>query len=228
MLTVEELTGLVATGGSGTSSGSGPIRAPRAKRVLDVGVSGLLLVILAPVWALIAAALGVDMLRCPQDRGRLLYRERRISRGRVFELLKLRTLRESVLREADGHVRPYEADVANLTWAGRHLLKPMYLDELPQLVNVLRGDMSLVGPRPWPPGLVERQLERGVDYRLRVTAGWTGPAQVSKGLDVHFEHLDREYVELLETRRSWAILRRDLGILRRTVATLLRREGLAY
>ena len=141
------------------------------------------------------------------------YRERRISRGRAFDLLKLRTLRESVLGEAEGHVRPFEADAANLTWAGRRVLKPLYLDELPQLVNVLRGEMSLVGPRPWPPELVERQLARGVDYRLRVTAGWTGPAQVSKGLDVQFENLDRAYVELLETRPARAVVRHDLGIL---------------
>ena len=90
--------------------------------------------------------MGLDMLRCPRDRGRLLYREQRVSRGRPFDLLKLRTLRESVLAQAAGHVRPFESDVANLTWAGRRVLKPLYLDELPQLVNVLRGEMSLVGP----------------------------------------------------------------------------------
>ena len=108
------------------------------------------------------------------------------------------------------------------------MLKPLYLDELPQLVNVLRGEMSLVGPRPWPPELVERQLARGVDYRLRVTAGWTGPAQVSKGRDVAYESLDRAYVELLETQPARKIVRCDLGILRRTLATMLRGEGLRY
>jgi lipopolysaccharide/colanic/teichoic acid biosynthesis glycosyltransferase len=201
---------------------------PRAKRALDVAVSASLLVALTPVWAVVLGAIGVDMLRCPQDRGRLFYRERRVSRGRPFALLKLRTLRESVLVEAAGHVRPFEADAANLTWAGRRLLKPMYLDELPQLVNVLRGEMSLVGPRPQPEGLVERQLARGLDYRMRVTAGWTGPAQVEKGHDVAFEELDLAYVELLGSGSGWEVVRRDLGILRRTVGTMLRREGLAY
>ena len=201
---------------------------PAAKRAFDVAISASLLVALAPVWAVVLGAVGLDMLRCPRDRGRVLYRERRISRGRSFDLLKLRTLRESVLVEAEGHVRPFEADAANLTWAGRRVLKPLYLDELPQLVNVLRGEMSLVGPRPWPPELVERQLERGVDYRLRVTAGWTGPAQVSKGLDMQYENLDRAYVELLETRPARVVVLHDLHILRRTVATLLRREGLTY
>ena len=200
---------------------------PRAKRALDVVVSGVLLVALAPVGAVALGAMGLDMLRCPSDRGRLLYRERRISRGRAFELLKLRTLREDALADADGHARPLEADPANLTWAGRRVLKPFYLDELPQLVNVLRGEMSLVGPRPWPPTLVERQVARGIDYRLRVTAGWTGPAQVSKGRPAAFEELDRNYVETLRTAGPRALVRHDLGILRRTVATMLRGEGLA-
>jgi lipopolysaccharide/colanic/teichoic acid biosynthesis glycosyltransferase len=211
-----------------TSSVGDPIALPRMKRWLDVLVSGALLVGFCPVYAVAIVAVGVDMLRCPRDRGRLLYREARISAGRTFQLLKLRTLREDVLVRAAGHVRPFEADVGNLTWAGRRVLKPMYLDELPQLVNVIRGEMSLVGPRPWPEELVRRQVERGVAYRLRVPAGWTGPAQVAKGRDVRFEELDLEYVEALESCSGWQIVRRDLGILRRTAATMLRGEGLAY
>jgi len=193
-----------------------------------VAVSGSLLVLLAPVWAAVGGAVALDMLRFPRDRGPLFYREPRVSGGRTFGLLKFRTLRRDVLAVAAGHVRPYEADVANLTWAGRRVLKPMYLDELPQLVNILRGDMSLVGPRPWPDELVERQVARGVDYRLRVPAGWTGPSQVSKGQDVRFEQLDLDYVALLESGSSWAVVRRDLGILKSTVGTMLRGEGLAY
>ena len=193
-----------------------------------MAVSGSLVVLLAPVWAAVVGAVGLDMLRCPRDRGPLLYREPRVSAGRTFGLLKFRTLRRDVLAVAAGHVRPYEADVANLTWAGRRVLKPMYLDELPQLVNVLRGDMSLVGPRPWPDELVQRQVARGVDYRLRVPAGWTGPAQVSKGQVVQFEQLDLDYVALLESGSPWAVVRRDLGILKSTVGTMLRGEGLAY
>jgi lipopolysaccharide/colanic/teichoic acid biosynthesis glycosyltransferase len=167
------------------------------------------------------------MLRGPRDRGPLFSRESRVSGGRPVLLLKFRTLRRDVLAVAAGHVRPYEADVANLTWAGRRVLKPVYLDELPQLVNVLRGDMSLVGPRPWPKELVERQVARGVDYRLRVPAGWTGAAQVSKGLDAQFEQLDLDYVALLENGSAREVVRRDLGLLGSTVRTMLRGEGLA-
>ena len=204
-----------------------PVRAPALKRALDVAVSGALLVALAPVWALALGAVVVGMVRRPEDRGPVLYREPRVSRGRVFQLIKLRTLQRGLLAAAAGHARVLEADPVNLTWAGRRVLKPFYLDELPQLVNVLRGEMSLVGPRPWPPELVDRQVARGRDYRLRVVAGWTGPAQVSKGSDADFESLDLRYVELLESGSAWRVARHDVGVLRRTVGTMLRGEGLS-
>ncbi len=208
-----------------------PILMPRLKRAADVVIATALLLAAVPVGAVAAGAMAVDMVVCRRDRGRLLYRERRVSKGSEFDLFKLRTLREDALARMDepgGHARVLEADPANLTWAGRRVLKPWYLDELPQLVNVLRGEMSLVGPRPWPPSLVSRQVERGVDYRLLVRAGWTGPAQVAKGTDASFEALDLEYVERCRSSSGVGLLCHDLGILRRTVATLLRGEGLRY
>jgi lipopolysaccharide/colanic/teichoic acid biosynthesis glycosyltransferase len=202
------------------------------KRLADIVGVGVLGVLLAPVLAVVWVAMGFGMLRCPRDRGGWLYREPRISRGRPFDLLKFRTLRCEVLAEMDGaerHARLHEADEANLTWAGRRVLKPWYLDELPQLWNILRGQMSLVGPRPWPASMVADQVAQGHDYRLRVTPGWTGPAQVSKGeRGVSFTELDLAYVERLATAGALELLRYDLGILRETVRTLRRGEGLRY
>src|SRR5919201_2476647 len=197
---------------------------PRAKQMLDRALALLLIGLVAPLLALVIAAMLVDMLIVPRDRGPLLYREQRISRGRLFELLKLRTLR----RDVAGEPRLTERDPPNLTWAGRRILKPWYLDELPQLWNVLRGDISLVGPRPWPPALVERQVAEGHDYRNRVAAGLTGPAQVTKGSGRAFRDLDLEYVDALERLRGLQIVLRDLGILRRTIGVLARGEGLEY
>ena len=71
---------------------------PAAKRVLDVSISLVLLIVLSPVFVFLFVAMGVDMLRCSRDRGPWLYRETRISRGREFDLLKFRTLRREVLR----------------------------------------------------------------------------------------------------------------------------------
>lgn len=166
------------------------------------------------------------MLVRRQDRGPFLYREPRISRGRRFDLLKFRTLRADVL---DGrHARLLEAEPANLTWAGRRLLKPWYLDEIPQLLNVLKGDMSLVGPRPWPPHLVERQVAEGHTYRNEVPAGLTGLAQVSKGSDQLYEDLDLQYVERCRTLGGWGVARYDLSVLASTVRVIARGEGLSY
>jgi lipopolysaccharide/colanic/teichoic acid biosynthesis glycosyltransferase len=198
------------------------------KRAFDVVVAGALLIVLSPLELLALAAMTVDMAVEPRDRGGFLYREARVSRGKTFDLLKLRTLRADVLAEAGGHARLLELDPGNLTRAGRRILKPWYLDELPQLWNVLRGDISLVGPRPWPPALVERQVAEGHDYRNRVTAGLTGPAQVSKGSGRAYLELDLEYVDVLRKLKGWRLIGHDLGILRRTVGVLARGEGLEY
>src|SRR5947199_3814119 len=180
-----------------------------AKRLLDVSFATLLLLVLTPVLVVVVAAMALDVLLVPRDRGGLLYRESRISHGRMFSLLKFRTLRTEVLAEmrtARSHARLYEVEPGNLTWAGRRVLKPWYLDELPQLLNVLRGDISLVGPRPWPPEMVERQVAEGRDYRNRILAGLTGPAQVTKGEGIPYEDLDSQYLECWNTLSNWAVV----------------------
>ncbi len=210
-----------------------PVPYPFLKRLTDRGVSAVLVLLLSPVLLLVLVAMGIDLLLAPADRGGWLYRERRVSRGREFDLLKFRTLRAGALAEIrrhGGYARTYEADVANLTWAGRRFLKPWYLDELPQLFNVLRGDMSLVGPRPWPLSMVRDQIEQGYDYRNLILAGWTGPAQVQKGASdpVSYAELDLGYVESCRTWGSRRLAQYDLAILWQTVRVLLRGEGLSY
>jgi len=205
---------------------------PAAKRVLDVTIAFPLLVALSPVFTFLFIAMGIDMLRCSRDRGPWLYREERISRGRVFDLLKFRTLRRAALAgmDSESHARMLEADERNLTWAGRRLLKPWYLDELPQLWNVVRGDMSLVGPRPWPLPMVANQVAQGLTYRNEFVAGWTGPVQVEKGITepADYQQLDLGYVRACREDRAAAIVRRDVVLLWRTVRVLARGEGLRF
>ena len=199
---------------------------PVPKFILDKTLAAVALVVLSPIVLVLLLAVAASMTVRPGDRGPFLYREPRISCGRRFDLLKFRTLRADVL---DGrHARLLEADEGNLTWAGKRVLKPWYLDEIPQLLNVLKGDMSLVGPRPWPPPLVERQVAEGYTYRNEVPAGLTGLAQVSKGSDQLFQDLDVEYVERCRTLGGWAVARYDLGILASTVRVIARGEGLSY
>ena len=206
---------------------------PTSKLIVDKTLSATLLVVLSPVFGFLFAAMGVDMLVRPRDRGPWLYRERRISRGREFDLLKFRTLLREVAERIDpteSHARMHEADETNLTWAGRRLLKPRYLDELPQLWNVFRGDMSLVGPRPWPPPMVANQVAKGFTYRNEFVAGWTGPAQVEKGVTESsgYAQLDVAYFYLCRRASAWELVRNDLGLLWRTVVVMAKGEGLRF
>jgi lipopolysaccharide/colanic/teichoic acid biosynthesis glycosyltransferase len=204
------------------------VKRPLPKRLLDLVVAGALLLVLLPVVLVVVIAYLVDVLVSSRDRGSLFYRESRISRGRTFGLLKFRTLRTDVLERSAGHARLLEADAANLTWLGRRVLKPWYVDELPQLWNVLRGEISLVGPRPWPPELVEQQRAAGLTYRDELTAGLTGPAQVTKGSGQRYADLDLAYAERMRRLGGWALVRYDLEILVRTVRVIARGEGLSY
>jgi len=203
------------------------------KRLFDRAVAAVLILLLSPLLLLALVVLALDMLLSPRDRGRWLYRERRISRGHEFDVLKFRVLREDVLSEMaaqdGGYARLYEREHENLTRAGR-IIKRIYADELPQLFNVLRGDISLVGPRPWPVPMVEKQLADGLDYRMHVIAGWTGPAQVRKDSRAKAQatKFDLEYVELCRTLDGAQLLRHDLRVLRQSLRTVLRGRGLRY
>jgi lipopolysaccharide/colanic/teichoic acid biosynthesis glycosyltransferase len=205
------------------------MRMPRAKRTEDVVLSLVFLAVFSPLIVAAFALIGVDMLLVPADRGPFLYRERRVSRGREFDLLKFRALRADVLRQADGHARRFEEGGSNLTRAGR-VLKRWYLDELPQLVNILLGDMSLVGPRPWPVTLLDSGTVPGQGYRRTAVTGWTGPAQVTKGArdPVDGTELDLAYLDMIERASGLRIVGRDLSLLLETGRVLVRGEGLQY
>jgi len=206
---------------------------PLAKLVFDRVIAAILVFSAIPVLLVAVLLMGLDMLFVRRDRGPWFYRERRISRGREFDVLKFRVLRTSALADLAGnpgsYARQYEQDTSNLTWAGS-IIKRIYADELPQLFSVLGGQLSLVGPRPWPVSMVEKQVADGYDYRLRTTAGWTGPAQVRKDLGKKGEstRLDLQYVDLCRTLGGLKLVRYDLGILRQSIATMLRGRGLQY
>jgi lipopolysaccharide/colanic/teichoic acid biosynthesis glycosyltransferase len=174
-----------------------------AKRALDVAGASVGLLVSAPFLAAAAAAVKLE------DRGPVLYRQRRVGKdGREFDLLKLRTMVVGAERLGAGYAVD-EGD-PRITRAGR-VLRRLSIDELPQLWNVVRGDMSLVGPRPTLAYQVERYTERQ-RRRLEVEPGITGWAQIHGRASLPWDErieLDVWYVE----RRSFWL---DLRILART------------
>ena len=195
-----------------------------AKRALDIVGSATALTVLAPLLALVALAIKLE------SPGPVLFRQQRAGRGgKPFDVLKFR----SMYRDADQRKAEFEARNDNndgvmfkihedprVTRVGR-LLRRYSLDELPQLINVLRGEMSLVGPRPLilkeSAALAERWHQRRLDLR----PGLTGPWQVSGRSDIPFQDMvrfDYQYVA------GWSLVR-DLEILLATVPAVLAARG---
>jgi len=183
-------------------------------RVFDILIAALALIVLSPI--LLAAAIAVRL----GSPGPVIYRQRRVGLdGQEFELLKLRTMVQG--SDPVGVGRVVARDDPRVTAAGR-LLRRTSLDEIPNLVNVLRGEMAIVGPRPTIPAQVK-------DYtpfqhrRHEVKPGLTGWAQVQGRAGIPWEErieLDVEYVD----RRGVAL---DTRILARTAWLLVTGHGLA-
>jgi exopolysaccharide biosynthesis polyprenyl glycosylphosphotransferase len=192
------------------------------KRTMDVAVSSVVLVALAPVFALIALAILVD------DFGPVLFVQRRAGlNGRPFTMLKFRTMVRDAEARLDKIVRLDQLTQPmfklrsdpRVTRIGR-ILRRFSLDELPQFVNVLGGDMSLVGPRPEQVDLAERYLPEH-QFRLAMKPGLTGPMQVFGRGELTFAErlaVEREYIENFS-------LARDLRLIAHTLPAVARGEG---
>ena len=204
------------------------------KRAFDLMVGTLLLIAAAPVLAVGALAIRL----C--DGGPILFRQTRIGmRGQPFKMLKLRTMRsaaddsshrdyvrqwirqgESAAQNGSGGERVFKiANDQRVTWAGRWLRR-FSIDELPQLINVIRGEMSLIGPRPALPYELEL-YEPWHLRRLQAAPGITGLWQVSGRNHLSFDEMVRLDVQYLQ---SWSFAG-DLRILARTVPAMLRGGG---
>jgi lipopolysaccharide/colanic/teichoic acid biosynthesis glycosyltransferase len=182
-----------------------------AKRLLDVCLAGIAAVAASPILAIVALAIGVTMGRP------ILFRQRRPGlHGKPFKMLKFRTMTSAT--GADGALLP---DAERLTRLGR-FLRSTSLDELPELFNVLRGDMSLVGPRP----LRMKYLDRYTPEQMRrheVKPGITGWAQINGRNAISWEEKFRLDVWYVDNRSLWL----DLWILVRTIAQVLSRRGIS-
>jgi lipopolysaccharide/colanic/teichoic acid biosynthesis glycosyltransferase len=214
--------------------------AEAARRALDIAVAGTVLLVLSPLLAAIALAIRLE------SRGPVVFRQRRVGRGqRQFTVLKFRTMRtgadaaphreyvRALIEQttgaqrrtaAGGCERPllYKLSVDDrVTGVGR-FLRSWSLDELPQLVNVLRGEMALVGPRPVIPYEVEHYPDTYL-RRFAVKPGLTGLWQVSGRNERTYDEMVRFDIEYAQS----ASLLLDLRILVRTLPVVLGRQGVA-
>ncbi len=193
------------------------------KRAMDIALAGFGLLLLAPLMALVAVAVALD------SPGPIFFRQERIGLGRrKFRVWKFRTMVQDAeariaalekLNEVDGAAFKMRSD-PRVTRVGR-VLRKLSLDELPQLLNVLAGDMSLVGPRPLPIRDVERIAEPWQQRRFSMKPGLTCLWQVNGRHEISFDHwmeLDLQYID----RWSPGL---DLEILMKTVPAVLRGTG---
>ena len=181
-------------------------------RAVDVVGAGLGLALTSPVLA--AAAVAIKL----EDGGPVLYRQRRVGKdGEEFDLLKLRTMVVGAERQGAGWA-VNEGD-PRITRVGR-VLRKTSLDELPQLFNVLKGDMSLVGPRPVPTYEVA-EYQAWHRERLAALPGITGLWQVKGRCQVSFDEMIRMDIDYVRSRSLWL----DVKLLFLTIPAVLSGRG---
>ena len=205
------------------STGPLGVRDRAMKRIFDMAVSSSAIVVLSPVFAAIAAAIWIE------DRSPVLFRQRRMGKGNsLFTIYKFRTMRQE-REDADGK-RSASPDDERITRTGRFLRRSS-LDELPQLFNVLRGEMAIVGPRPHALGSQAGskmfwQVDRKYWQRHTLRPGITGLAQVRglRGATDTEADLTKRLASDLEYMRNWSIWR-DVAIVARTAFVLVHKRA---
>lgn len=185
------------------------------KRMTDILLSGLALILLSPVMLVTAIAVR-------SDGGPAIYRQKRLTKdGKVFEILKFRSMRVDA-EKYSGAVLSAGEDDPRITKAGR-VIRALRIDELPQLWNILKGDMSIVGPRPERPEIaaeIEKELPEFA-FRLQVKAGLTGYAQVYGKYNTTF--YDKLLMDLMYIANPSVL--EDFAIMLATVRILTDKES---
>ncbi len=196
---------------------------PLTKRTLDIGVSVVVLVLISPILLIVAAMIKLE------SKGEVIFKQNRVGlNGVPFTMFKLRSMScdaeerrtnlEASNETANGVIFKIRRD-PRITRVGR-IIRKTSIDELPQLLNVIKGDMSLVGPRPPLPNEVS-QYSRADRLRLAVTPGITCIWQISGRSDIPFKQQVKLDIQYIEKQNLWF----DLWVLLKTVPAVLKARG---
>ena len=152
--------------------------------------------------------------------------------GEEFEILKFRIFKNSALASSPNErgcieTKTLERNHANLTYVGR-VLRRTYLDELPQFINILKGEMSLVGPRPTNICNSQKLLERGNYSKYIIKSGLTGYFQAAKAKKFKHseEELDKSYIEFCQKNSAFGIVLNDIKVILKTFKPWFKAEGI--
>ncbi|MDO7483960.1 sugar transferase [Acinetobacter pittii] len=180
------------------------------KRLIDIVISLIALIILSPIFILIAYKVSKNL-------GSPIFflQERPGKNGKIFKMIKFRSMKDGV--DKDGNILP---DEERITPFGQKL-RSTTLDEMPQLINVLKGDMSIVGPRPQLTDFMQHYTPRQM-RRHEVRPGMTGLAQVNGRNNLSWEEKFELDVEYVENHNIWL----DFKIMLKTVLVILKKEGI--
>ncbi|MCF7815557.1 MAG: sugar transferase [Candidatus Pacebacteria bacterium] len=201
------------------------------KRTFDVIFSGTILILLAPVIFLFFVIIALEQTIRLRPFDPLLYSEIRMSQGRCFRLYKFNIFKHAIIsdmRRRNEFIYTKQLERAgSLLFIGK-ILKQVYLDELPQFFNILKGDMSVVGPRPVNTEVHKLLQAQGSTYKDMVRAGLTGYYQQQHKYNrcTSQNEADKEYVEYYFTNPWYKILYFDIMILLRTIKVVLLAKGI--
>lgn len=195
---------------------------------VDRLLSVFFLVLLSPLFLILAAAIILEGLIFGDTRGPVFVGQRRISADKPFDLIKFRSyyIQDDALHQDKADTIWFIND-RRQTRAGK-VLRKFYLDELPQLFNILRGEMSFVGPRPWPEKQNNEVLALGFQSRRFLKGGLCGPNQSFKGVKekpAHKFEMEEMLLESYMSRSALGVVWTDVRLVWETLRVVFRAEG---
>jgi len=209
----------------------GPLPERKLKSAFDRTLALIGLVLTSPIFAVLLLGYLVEGLFIRDNRGPPFVSYRAMSAGREFPKYKFRTIKigcvdQEAARRGDWHAYAGEWTPASLTYVGR-FVKKTYLDELPQLWNILRGDMSFVGPRPLATHHYQRDLAQGNVSRMLLKGGLVGQGQALKGTaDLGSPEAEYDYIDQYLSLSAVGLLWHDIKIMGRSLKVVFEAKGL--